>query len=223
MKGSNYADVSDDFYERLQEVIQIEYNGFKRTMLFKCEWFGPTQHASIKTHLSLKLLEVHRTRRYNKYESFILAMQASQVYYHPYLSMKHEQQEWLNVCCCQPKFTDEGIVVDEIIRSTDTTFQADKLATYVVIDPTNDIGLLVNPTGSHMISVPEDSDDDEEDQVSDFSSEYEFETDKTNEVCLFNCILTLTGMTRRPADRILTCANLDGQPLIGGGGRAPTA
>ncbi|KAK9121505.1 hypothetical protein Syun_019122 [Stephania yunnanensis] len=91
--------------------------------------------------------------------------------------MKHERQEWLAVCC-QPKFADEGTVVnDEIVRSIDTTFQADEPTTYVVTDPTNDIGLLVNPMSSNIISVPEDSDDDEEDQVLDSSSESEFEID----------------------------------------------
>ncbi|KAK9083555.1 hypothetical protein Scep_030026 [Stephania cephalantha] len=93
-------------------------------------------------------------------------MQACQVFYLPYPVMKHEQKEWLDVCCCQPKFFDEGIVVeDDIVCSTDMAFQADEPTTYVVTDPTNDIGLIVNPTSSNMISVPEDSDDDEEDQT----------------------------------------------------------
>ncbi|KAK9148371.1 hypothetical protein Scep_007128 [Stephania cephalantha] len=113
VKGSNYADVSHNYYGVLQEVVEIEYTGLKRVVLFKCEWYDPTPNHGVRTHPTLQLVEVHRSRRYNNYEPFVLAMQATQVYYLSYPSMRNDRQEWLAVCFFVNQNSDEETSKDD--------------------------------------------------------------------------------------------------------------
>nr|GMC51112.1 uncharacterized protein LOC109179592 [Ipomoea batatas] len=99
IKGINYSVDESDYYGRLVEVVQVEYPGLpiKRTILFKCEWFDPTS-VGMKVHPKYKLVEVNHKRRFNRYESFVLAMQAAQVYYCTYPSLRRDKLDWWAVC-----------------------------------------------------------------------------------------------------------------------------
>jgi len=79
IKGSNYSDVSNDFYGKLVEVLELEYPGLplKCTILFKFEWFDPTPNVGMKVHPKYNLVDINQRRRYTKYEPFVLAMQAA--------------------------------------------------------------------------------------------------------------------------------------------------
>nr|GMD28243.1 uncharacterized protein LOC109179592 [Ipomoea batatas] len=99
IKGINYSIDESDYYGRLVEVVQVEYLGLpvKRTILFKCEWFDPTT-VGMKVHSQYKLVEVNHKRRFNRYEPFVLAMQAAQVYYCTYPSLRRDKLDWWAVC-----------------------------------------------------------------------------------------------------------------------------
>nr|GLL21135.1 uncharacterized protein LOC109179592 [Ipomoea trifida] len=99
IKGINYSIDESDYYGRLVEVVQVEYPGLpvKRTILFKCEWFDPTT-VGMKVHSQYKLVEVNHKRRFNRYEPFVLAMQAAQVYYCTYPSLRRDKLDWWAVC-----------------------------------------------------------------------------------------------------------------------------
>nr|GLL19544.1 uncharacterized protein LOC109149905 [Ipomoea trifida] len=99
IKGINYSVDESDYYGRLVEVVQVEYPGLpiKRTILFKCEWFDPTS-VGMKVHPKYKLVEVNHKRRFNRYEPFVLAMQAAQVYYCTYPSLRRDKLDWWAVC-----------------------------------------------------------------------------------------------------------------------------
>nr|GMC79747.1 uncharacterized protein LOC110608905 [Ipomoea batatas] len=99
IKGINYSVDESDYYGRLVEVVQVEYPGLpiKRTILFKCEWFDPTS-VGMKVHPKYKLVEVNHKRRFNLYEPFVLAMQAAQVYYCTYPSLRRDKFDWWAVC-----------------------------------------------------------------------------------------------------------------------------
>ena len=90
VKGTNYTIDETDYYGQLQEVLKLEYLGcpIKRTVLFKCEWFDITSNVGMRIHKQYKLVDVNHTRRYAQDEPFVLAMQAQQVYYCTYLSLK---------------------------------------------------------------------------------------------------------------------------------------
>ena len=74
----------------------MEYPGLplKRLVLFNCEWFDPTLGRGTRIHEQFGMVEVRSTRRYNKYDPFILAAQAHQVYYAPYPSRQRNMVDW---------------------------------------------------------------------------------------------------------------------------------
>ncbi|KAG7636059.1 Transposon En/Spm-like [Arabidopsis thaliana x Arabidopsis arenosa] len=74
-QGENYADSSDeaDFYGTLTDFIELEYEGIVnlRITLFKCKWYDPkTGRGTRRSHGGV--VDVLSTRKYNKYEPFIL-------------------------------------------------------------------------------------------------------------------------------------------------------
>lgn len=87
-RGSVYGQPEDDYYGILQEVIQLEYPGLpiKQVVLFNCTWFDPTPRRGTRIHDQYGIVEVRANRRYNRYDPFILASQAHQVYYASYPS-----------------------------------------------------------------------------------------------------------------------------------------
>ncbi|KAM3247020.1 hypothetical protein P3L10_008787 [Capsicum annuum] len=79
IKGSSYSADNIDYYGRLIEILQLEYNAlpFKRTVLFKCSWFDPTPKHGTRVHPQYNLVDVNKRRLFNKYEPFIMIVQAS--------------------------------------------------------------------------------------------------------------------------------------------------
>ncbi|KAK9112351.1 hypothetical protein Scep_019870 [Stephania cephalantha] len=115
-------------------------------------------------------------------------MQATQVYYLSYLFLRNERQEWLAVCCCQPKFADEETSKDDNDQgSAEIAFQDGLPTTCVVDDAIQDFNNLDDPNGTRVIveagPSQEDNDfivdsgDDSEEESSTSSHESEFETD----------------------------------------------
>ena len=98
VKGADYAQSEYDFYGILNEIVEIEYTGLptKKLVLFKCEWFDPIANRGTKVYKQYGIVEVHGLRRYNKYDPFIFAQQATQVYYSPYPNGCHKEN-WLAV------------------------------------------------------------------------------------------------------------------------------
>ena len=81
IKGSNFSATELDFYGQLIEVLQLEYPALplKRVILFNCHWFDPTPNLGTRNNRRYKLVDVNHTRRFNRYEPFILAEQAMQI------------------------------------------------------------------------------------------------------------------------------------------------
>ena len=75
MKGENYTNASDtaDFYGYLTDIIEIEYEGMVnlRITLFKCNWFDTKLGRGTRTNNS-GVVDVLASRKFNKYEPFIL-------------------------------------------------------------------------------------------------------------------------------------------------------
>ena len=100
IKGSNYSADESDYYGQLSEVVELEYPGLEnnRIVLFKCEWFDPTRNVGTKIHSDYKLVDVNHKRRFNRYEPFIMAVQATQVYYCTYPSLSRDKSDWWAIC-----------------------------------------------------------------------------------------------------------------------------
>ena len=136
VKGTNYNDPDSDYFGMLVEVIELEYHNpsTKRTriVLFKCDWFDPQKGHGWKVHNEYGLVEIHKKRRFQKYEPFILAQQAQQVYYVEYPGKKtkyqmSERANWLAVCKVKAR---------SMIESSNVAYQEDEVrhSSNVIID-----------------------------------------------------------------------------------------
>ncbi|PKU63950.1 hypothetical protein MA16_Dca021579 [Dendrobium catenatum] len=97
-----YRDDSE-YYGVLQEILEVEYPGQRNTVyLFNCEWFDPVPNRGMKVHLIYGITEVKRARRYEKFDPFIIASPATQVYYANYPSGIRGKQDWLGVMKTKP-------------------------------------------------------------------------------------------------------------------------
>ena len=98
IKGTSYGDVNTDFYGLLTDVVELEYHNPSNektcVVLFKCDWFDPTFNRGWKKHKHYDLVEINTKRRFRKYEPFILASQAQQVYFAEYASRKKDKSDW---------------------------------------------------------------------------------------------------------------------------------
>ena len=109
IKGQNYIHNADDWYGQLREVVEVEYLNWpiKRTVLFMCDWFDPTPNRGIRVHEQYNIVEINHRRRYDKYEPFVLAIQAAQVYFCSYPSLRKDKVDWWVVSKIKPR----GVVV----------------------------------------------------------------------------------------------------------------
>jgi len=84
--GTGEGDIENDYYSVLKDIVKIEYVGepLRRCVLFSCDWFDPTLNRGTRSHKLSKLINVHRTRRYRKYDQFIFSNIASQVQFMPH-------------------------------------------------------------------------------------------------------------------------------------------
>ena len=85
-----------DYYGVLEEVVQLKYFGeqTKRVVLFDCHWFDPVIPRGTRLFKPYGIVEVRHRGKYNKYDPFILAQQAVQVYYMPYPGKRNDKKEW---------------------------------------------------------------------------------------------------------------------------------
>ena len=162
-----------DYYGRLVEVIKLEYPTWpvKKTVLFKCEWFDITENVGIKIHRQYKLVDINHTRRYASDESFVLAMQASQVYYVEYPSLRRHNRAWWAVCKIQARGVIE--LPNESRASTVEPFQEQEIETepFAVISESESIQL--QDPSAELIDICDDDlqSDNEEELLSETEAE----------------------------------------------------
>jgi Domain of unknown function (DUF4216) len=93
VKGESSNNIQQDYYGILQEVIELEYHGVgHKLVLFKCRWFNPSNE--IRVDQQHGIIEVKHTSILRGNDNFVLACQATQVYYLPYVSEGRERRQW---------------------------------------------------------------------------------------------------------------------------------
>ncbi|KAM3395423.1 hypothetical protein P3S68_004429 [Capsicum galapagoense] len=177
-----------DYYGRIKEIIQVEYHEapLKKTVLFKCEWFDPIVDVGVNKHDRYKLADINHRRRYKKYESFILAMQATEVCYVPYPSKKKDKKDWLAVLKVKPQNVIE-LPVEEVVITLELNvpFQVEKVEVHEIdmsIFVDEDI-LLHDPNGG-VLEMNEPLNDglfEEHHEIQDGCTEEEHETEEIEE------------------------------------------
>jgi Domain of unknown function (DUF4216) len=93
VRGETTNQTQHDYYGVLKEVIELTYDGVdNKVLLFKCHWFDITN--GVKVDHEHGLVEVKHISTLRTNEPFVLACQATQVYYLPYASDKRERRQW---------------------------------------------------------------------------------------------------------------------------------
>lgn len=153
IKGSNYSDLSSDYYGILVEIVQLEYPALpiKRVVLFKCDWFDPTPNVGVKIHKQYNLVDVNHKRRFKKYEPFVLASQSLQVYYAPYPSLRRDKVDWWSVCKVKPRS-----IID--LSTENMAFQDDEVEAHS-IDVVDQLTTPLNDPSGVLVDM-DDGDDD---------------------------------------------------------------
>ncbi|XP_060182337.1 uncharacterized protein LOC132612000 [Lycium barbarum] len=157
IKGSSYSADDMDYYGRLVEILQLEYPAlpFKRTVLFKCSWFDPTPKHGTRVYPQYNLVDVNKRRTFNKYEPFIMVVQATQVYLETYPTLKRTGNEWLAVCKIKARLVvDVPNIAEQPHTLSDPAFQEDDSQVHEIDCNANEILQTLNDpnrvlAGSH--------------------------------------------------------------------------
>ncbi|XP_042952408.1 uncharacterized protein LOC122289468 isoform X2 [Carya illinoinensis] len=77
---SEHQSAMIDFYGVLNDIVELRYMGWRRVWLFSCDWFDVSD--TIRgIHVSEHVTSVNMSRTWYKDDPFVLACQASQVFY----------------------------------------------------------------------------------------------------------------------------------------------
>ena len=191
VKGTGNINIGeDDFYGILKEVLEIEYPGLpmKRLVLFACEWFDPMINRGMKIYKEYGIVEVNHTRRYSKYDPFIYAQQATQVYYAPYPNSIREKHNWWVVIKTKPRHMVENSVMLGGAYQNDEISFIHLIPEEELVDSLHDIdgGLEeVEPTtliGDDIIEEYEESEEEDEEFDSTNSSEESENIDDNDQI-----------------------------------------
>ncbi|XP_065871961.1 uncharacterized protein [Euphorbia lathyris] len=150
------------YYGVINEIIEVSYSGFpiQKTVLFKCKWYDPTPNVGIRIHDRYNIVEVNTKRMFNKYEPFILALQATQVYFVPYPSMRRDKVDWVVACTVKPR----GVfnIPENKVASNDDAFQEDEAQLIEVEVSLEDDIPLNNLVNDPYFELPKEETDEDE-------------------------------------------------------------
>jgi hypothetical protein len=133
----------NDFYGVLTQILQLTYfsRPAEEVFLFRCNWFSNVPGSGINVHKDYNLIEIKHTSHYHKYDPFVLAKQALQVYYAPYPSLKRDKADWSAVFKTKARFTFDGKNIPD-----EQAYQADleQNNEIIITDDHTDFGPLID-------------------------------------------------------------------------------
>jgi len=133
----------NDFYGVLTQILQLTYfsRPAEEVFLFRCNWFSNVPGFGINVHKDYNLIEIKHTSHYHKYDPFVLAKQALQVYYAPYPSLKRDKADWSAVFKTKARFTFDGKNIPD-----EQAYQADleQNNEIIITDDHTDFGPLID-------------------------------------------------------------------------------
>ena len=76
-----------EYYGRIEEIYELKFHGSKpfNPVIFKCHWFDP--EVTRRTYSNLGLVEIRQDSVLPGDDVYIVAQQATQVYYLPYIEI----------------------------------------------------------------------------------------------------------------------------------------
>ena len=146
VKAANDSQDGDNFYGRLK----VEYPAMpiKRVTLFKFHWYDLTRHGrgtGTRVHKRYQIVDIHIDQSYGKYDQFVLASQANQVYYMPYASLRRDLRDWRVVCKVRPKKYQVSVAIPNDVD--DSAFQEERRIQFQVSYEDNVETSLRDPYG----------------------------------------------------------------------------
>ncbi|XP_057990582.1 uncharacterized protein LOC131172963 [Hevea brasiliensis] len=177
-QGTNYKTNESDYYGQLIEVLRLEYLDYqsKESVLFKCDWFDPIINVGTKIHPKYKLMDINHKRSLNRYEPFVLAIQATQVNYSIYPSLKCDKDDWWAVFKIK---VSSVIDLPEQVNVTtpparEEPFQEDEMEVPLIqIDDDDDQQQYLNDQNGVLVEINEEDVEDEEELELDSESDEE--------------------------------------------------
>ncbi|XP_045832834.1 uncharacterized protein LOC123924101 [Trifolium pratense] len=123
--GTGYGEYENDFYGQLEEIIQVEYPGLplKRVVLFKCDWFDPTINRGTRVNTQYDIIQIHHNRHYRKYDPFIIAQKATQVYFAPHPIKTRNNANWWFIIKTKARGVIENQEICDFAYQEDFTYQ----------------------------------------------------------------------------------------------------
>jgi len=174
-----------DYYGVLDEVLRVEYPGepIKRCVLFRCDWFDPSQPRGTRYSNINCTFEVNHQRRYRKYEPFVLADVVYQVFYISYPSGVTNKSSWWAALLNKPRVyphlgVDEGEQAPLVFQEefmTSTVEMSDALPDVLVDNNHVDIEVEAVDVASADEDEPNEEDTDDESEWDDLESDTEDE------------------------------------------------
>lgn len=185
VKGDDEGVEENYYYGIVKEILQVEYLGepTKQLVLFNCEWFDIVANNGMKIQHQYGIVEVHRRRRYSKYDPFIIATNAIQVYYVPYPEKLKEKVDWWVAIKTKPRGTVDDRYTLEVAYqdSTSTTTNVAFAANDELLDHLRDEGENEEVEMNIEVAKDQEEEEDEEEEEDDdidsdeFDSENDFE------------------------------------------------
>jgi hypothetical protein len=151
----------NDYYGTLHEVIELSYNGERRsytTILFRCDWVDVSNRGT-RVHKVYKLVEVNRSKKYPIYDPFVLAYQADLVYYTPFPNTKKDTNQWSAVFKTKAR-SHINAPIDETVYQEDNIPHGSRLEVTEIVDEEEEEGdVSIN---NAPLEVVEEADEEEE-------------------------------------------------------------
>lgn len=184
--GSCYKDSTEsNYYGRLKEVIVLNYPRGKQVVTFKCNWFDNTDKG-VQVDKN-GVVTVNVKSKYKKADVFILASQATQVYYAPPVVKNSKTANWYSVITTKTRAfdgtnitpSDEALqeVASNPVRVLINVDEMENIDELLILDEDNDED-VENDDIHEFIVVDEDVEEelvDEEDEEDESDSEDEYD------------------------------------------------
>lgn len=145
----------DDFYGTIQHIYELDYDGLtNKITVFYCEWFDPTRNKGTKVHAQYNIVNIDMSKRYNRYDPFILAQKARQVYFVPYPDMCRDLKGWCVAIITKPR---GHVEVDD--TEDEVPYQANETSPVAPITEVEQIQGLLDETLKEYEQIVDDNDD----------------------------------------------------------------
>ncbi|PHT42935.1 hypothetical protein CQW23_16960 [Capsicum baccatum] len=184
IKGCSHSDDIIDYFGRLIEILQLEYNAlpFNQTMLFKCYWFDPTPKHGTRVDLWYNVVDVNKRRFFNIYKPFTFVVQASQVYFEMYPTVKKTMSEWLAVFSIKARsIADVPKKVEQPHTLIDPAFQEDYSQIHQIDIVENKILNILNDPDSILIDMKKEEEKEEDGREEDKNDEKDEDEDENKD------------------------------------------